>query len=313
MTNKIDSDAQAIAEIVRHHIRPEILTVKGQDHFPDTEVLILPDANGGLRSHSVKKFLDEFRVAPERRVGTATMLTLDSLINHINRFKDDDSAVFANNSRDVPSLTAVFNYHRIGHDGAPRFGDHRAAYAFPLSDEWQAWVKHNGDSFSQSEFAEFLEDRIGDVEVPPDLMNAPLDDAPTKALTMMLDRLGGNLAGPGKLMELSRGLKVTAEERVHQAQNLSSGESQIQFTHEHRDEQGQPLKVPNLFLINIPVFNSGDLFRVPVRLRYRVKGGAITWSYHLHRTDQVFDAAFNDACVRVGELTGLPVFVGKPE
>ena len=320
------AESQVVADIVRDHFRPELMTVTGQDGQTDTQVLVLPDGQGGLKAQSVKTFVDEYRQNPERRKGSASLLTLDSLIDHINRFQDADSAVFADNSREAPSMTAIFDYHRrvnttdgngeIHFDPAarPRFGDHRGTYRFPLSHEWKEWANFDGETLSQGEFAEFLEDRIGDVEVPPEFSDAPDDeDEPTQRLLQLLVTLGGTLASPGRLMELSRGLKVTAEEQVHQATNLSNGEAQIQYTHEHLDEQGQPLKVPNLFLINIPVFNSGDLFRIPVRLRYRVRGGQISWSYLLYRTDKVFDAAFDDAVDRVRDKTGLPVFVGHPE
>ena len=182
--------------------------------------------------------------------------------------------MFADNNRNDASLTAVLDYHRKNHDGAPRFGEHRAVYRFPLSDEWKAWAQHDGEAMSQAEFAEFLEDRISDVEVPPNLDKVKDDDEPGKRLKSLLDTLGGKLASPAKLMELPN--EGHGEERVHQAQNLATGEAQIQYTHEHIDEQGAPLKVPNLFLINVPVFNSGDLFRQPVRLRYRVRGGQIS-------------------------------------
>lgn len=309
-----NTDAQVVADIVAHHVAANVIPVappSGTAGVPTSvPVLVRPDGDGGIVTQSLKALIEEYRTAPERRVGVATMLTLESLIDHTNRFKDADTAVFADNRRDTPCLLTVFDYHRIGAEGAPRFGTHRASYQFPLSDEWQAWAKFDGATMDQSEFAEFLEDRIGDVEVPPELGG---DDEPTQKLAALLARLGGRLAGPATLMDLSRGLKVTADERVHQALNLSSGESQIQYACEHRDEQGAPLKVPNLFLITIPVFNSGDVFRIPVRLRYRVRGGAISWSYHLHRTDQVFDAAFTDACRMVIEATELPLFVGKPE
>ncbi|MDE8453326.1 DUF2303 family protein, partial [Klebsiella pneumoniae] len=81
---------------------------------------------------------DQYRTNPLRRAGTATMLSLDSLIDHVNRFKDADTVVFADDSRSAPSMTAVLDYHRAGASGDPRFGKHRSLYAFPLSDEWKA-------------------------------------------------------------------------------------------------------------------------------------------------------------------------------
>ncbi len=215
------------------------------------------------------------------------------------------------NDMERPSLQGVLDYHRQGAEGKPRFGKHRAVYNFPLSNEWRAWKDKNCTAMSQQEFAEFLEDRITDVIAPPDMVGAPLDrDDPMVHLASML---GGAFASPTKLMELSRGLSVRANEQVRQATNLSSGEVSLQFTSEHQDEAGQPLKVPNLFLIAIPVFLSGALYRVAVRLRYRLRAGAISWFYELHRTDLVFDHAFTEACNKARAVTDLPLFVGSPE
>lgn len=307
------SEAEAGSKIVTKYFKPQTIKVKGDKDQQEAEILILPDGNGGLTAQSVKSFTDEYKTAPDFRTGTAQMLTLDSFIKHVIRFKDEDSIIFADNSRENPSLKAVIDYHQKTFNGAPRNGDHKVNYNFPMSDEWKAWMTQDGKSMTVLEFAEFLEDRIGDVEVPP---AAKEDDEESEAdlhLQKILERIGGNLASPHKLMELSKGLKVNVEEKVHQAHTLASGETQLQFSHEHTDEQGAPIKVPNMFLINIPVFNSGDVFRIPVRLRYRIRAGSISWTYQLYRTDQTFDAAFDDAVKKVEEDTTLPVHVGKVE
>jgi len=313
-TNTAISEAEVGSKIAIKYFKPQTIKVKGDTDQKEAEILILPDGIGGMTAQSVKKFTDEYKTAPDFRTGTAQMLTLDSFINHVNRFKDEDSIIFADNSREKPSLKAVIDYHKKTFKGQPRNGDHKVTYTFPMSDEWKAWMDLDGQSMTLIEFAEFLEDRIGDVEVPPVLNNENEDDSDADThLKMLLERIGGNLAGPQKLMELSKGLKINVEEKVHQAHTLASGETQLQFSHEHKDDQGAPIKVPNMFLINIPVFNSGDVFRIPVRLRYRVKAGSISWTYQLYRTDQTFDTAFDDAVKKVEEDTELPVHVGKVE
>lgn len=269
------------------------------------EVAEVPE---GKKLVSLKQFQDEYRTAPERRKGTASLKDLASFIAHTKRFSDDDSALFANNDPEKPSLTCVFNYHRQKHDGDPRFSDHKAYYAFPLSDEWQAWNKKNGSGnrMSQIDFAEFLEDRISDVIQPdPEKMDEKLKD--------FARLLGGDFASPSKLVELSRGLAVHEGAQVKNAYNTSTGEGSIQFVTEHKDANGQPLKVPNLFLIAIPVFKAGPLYQIAVRLRYRLQAGTIHWFYELYRTDKVFKHAFDEACEVAKNETSLPLFIGSQE
>ena len=113
-------------------------------------------------------------------------------------------------------------------------------------------------------------------------------------------------------MELSRGLQVYESSAVREVVNLSSGEGQISFQSEHTDQHGVPLKVPGLFLIAIPVFRNGPLYRIAARLRYRKNAGLVFW-YDLWRIDRTFDHAFDEALGRVRAETALPVMLGKPE
>ena len=332
------SDSQVIADILKDHFKPTVLKVTGREGEPETEILILPDGNGGLNAQSVKRFGDEYRDSPERRKGTAVMTDLDSLIAHVNRFKDADSALFGIDHPDAPGIIGVINYHERVNPAEgetppeddqpprPRFGDHRCRYDFPLSDEWKAWAAADGEAMEMVDFAEFLEDRIVDVMNPPDFLridfpqipdgttDAPAPETDTdKRLHDLMLRIGGRACGPSSLMELSCGLKVNEAAKVAQTNNLSTGEVQIRFETEHQDADGKPLKVPNLFLLAISVFRGGPLYRVPVRLRYRLRGGTITWIMQMHRPDLVFNDAFDQACKRAAVETGLPLFMGQPE
>jgi hypothetical protein len=71
--------------------------------------------------------------------------------------------------------------------------------------------------------------------------------------------------------------------------------------------------VPGLFLIAIPVFKDGVVYRLPVRLRYRLKEGTVFWSYDIYRDDKAFKDAYDEICVQIEEETGSHVFVGQPE
>lgn len=323
----------ALIDFITKHHEPKVIKVTGQDGTP-TEILILP---AGLKAEGVKAHLDAYRTAPERRKGTATMKSLASFIDYVNRFRDPNSSLFAWPDMAKPSLTCVFDHHEglrlvtspsrtddkgFEHppayaettDPSPRFGQHRAVYDFPLSKEWQAWLAKNKTVLGQRDFAEFLEDRIPDVLDPGHLGGSEVK-TPDGSLTLqeMAEILGGDFATPARLMQLSRGLKVHADERVGETVNLSTGETEIIFSAEHKDEAGQKIKVPPLFLIGIPVFEMGEVFRIPVRLRYRKSQGGIVWFYEIWRTEKAFDLAFNEACHDAAKQTGLPKFLGAPE
>lgn len=297
---------QQVRSLVEDYVQADVIPVLE----PSTGVEALVVQAGGTVTPLDPKIFDAYRTEPRFRHGTAVMLSLDSLIAHVNRFKDTDSVVFANDDRAKPSLTAVLDYHRDGAEADPRFGKHRSVFEFPLSDEWRAWAQANDEKMTMAEFAAFLENRIIDV-----LYLIPGEDTLPEDLQRLVDTLGGpdTIATPNKLMELARGLQVNDEAIVQEAVNLSSGEGVVRFQARHTDEHGAPLKVPSLFLIAIPVFRNGPLYRLAARLRYRAAQGRLTFWFELWRTDRTFDHAFSESLERVRVETELPVFVGKPE
>lgn len=296
--------ATEVRAIIEDYNAPDLKTLKEPGTGVESIALI---SRIGAKAVPAEVF-DEYRTAPKRRFGTAEFTAIESLIGHVNRFKDNDSALFAVSDRSTPSITAVLDYHRAGADADPRYGLHRSLFQFPLSDEWKAWTKSDGEAFSMGEFAAFLEDRIIDV-----LDLIPSEDSLPEDMQRFVNTVGGSIASPSKLIELSVGLKVNERSAVKEAINLASGEAQVQFVAEHVDDAGQPLRVPGLFLIGIPVFNQGPIYRLAARLRYRKTPGGLVFFYQLWRADRTFDHSFGEACERVRVETELPMFFGKPE
>lgn len=283
-------------------------TLKGADGC-EISVVELP---GGRQLHSVKALIDEYRKAPEFRHGRAWLASIDSLIEHANRFKNQHSALFADPDwgkpagEQKPKLVSVIDYHDSGPNGSARFCKHRGVYEFPLSEPWKRWAKHDRHEFQMAEFAAFLEDSIVEVADPTQA---------SEEIESLVDKLEVRLATPAALMTAARGLSIKVEHNVHSHRNLASGEMEIMFDEKHSPGAGGggKVNVPQAFLLGMPVFRGGDFFMLAARLRYRVKGAAITFSYQLHRPDQVFDFAFNEACKKAQLATELPLFFGTPE
>jgi len=292
----LPSENRAVIDAIERLTALETINLPGQQ-----VAVVLPK---GKELRSIKPLIDEYRLAPERKRGTATLLSVDSFIDHTNRCKDTGSVVFADTDRSAPYLLAVFDYNMP--DGTPRFGQHRAKYAFPLSYEWKVWLERDGAQMDQGAFAEWIEDRMADIADPA---------VATARTREILEKIGCDLAAPARLAELSRGLSVRVDQRVANHAKLASGEGQILWREEHQDETGAPLRIPGAFLITIPLFRGGPLYAIPVRLRYRVDktSGRVLWHFDLYRVEEIFDHAIETACNRVVEATGLQLFVGTPE
>lgn len=330
MSHEVDekNTVQATAALVKGLHGAQVTTVEHPTDGTKAPVLMTPKAGGGFELQSLKTHIDQYRVCPEFRNGTARMATLDSFIEHVNRFQNPESAVFANNDRKTPSLMAVIDYHhRVNIDGVegddcstspfmdlgaqPEWMRHRTHYAFPLSDEWKSWTGKNGQQMEQGDFCAFIEERALDI-LPAPTFQGDLTKADDE-LRRMAQLINGRWASPEKMMGLSRGLAIFETSRVINATNINSGEGTITFEEEHADSEGKKLEVPSLFLIGIPVFLNGPPYRIPVRLRYRKQGPKIIWYFDLYRHDKVFDHAFTEAVDKTHAETGLPVFVGAPE
>lgn len=301
-----------IRDLVETYKTPEIRTLIEPGTGVEAIVRVAEDGTFAVDD----EIFDQYRPHPKRRRGVANFTKVSSLIDHVNRFKNEDSALFASDGRDRPSIVAVLNYHDAVNDlngeatpiePKPRFGDHRSVFRFPLSDEWAAWTGNDGKPMTMATFARFLEDRIIDVVDPSG------DFKPSEDLQQFINICGGKTASPAKLIELSRGLQVFENSVVGEAIKLSSGESQIEFKSEHVDAKGKPLNVPGLFLIAIPVFKHDVRYRIAARLRYRKTSEGLFFIYDLWRVDNAFDTALSEACEIIRDKTGLPLFYGSPE
>ena len=295
-------DARGVADVVRKHIEPRTLEIT--DGTRTQQVLVVPD---GLKTLDVKPFLDKYATAPERRKGTAVLTDLESFIAHVKaRFADDDGAIFAHQgSARAPraGVLAVFDYHRMSAEGAPRSAS-TVRSTGPALGRVDGLVRHEREVDDPGTFAEFLENRIADVADPLDALET------TKKV---VEAMRCTTASPARLIDLARGLTVRIDSVVANQQNLASGESVLRFDTSHKDESGAPLEVPGAFIICVPVFRCGAAYQLGARLRYRVKDGRVTWSYDLYRSAETFEHAFQEACSRATKETELPLYYGAPE
>lgn len=309
------TSAVAAAEDLR---RPTVVSALDPRDGTEIPLVLIPDGDPFALNPA---HFDKYRGTPIRREGTVDLTTAASFVEIVKRFRNPSTAIFASDDRLAPSLTAIFDYHP---GNAQLFGEenegdvylfgppaadncaHRAKYNFPISEEWNAWADRDGANLTMIEFAQFLEDRIVDVQVDTEVTG--------DAQRAYIKAVGGIFATPTKLMEMARTLEIHESSSIKEARKLTSGESEISFASEHHDSNGDKLVVPSLFIIAIPVFaGSSDYFRMLARLRYRKRGPNITFKYELWRPELIFDTAVSEACEEVAAKTEQPVYFGRPE
>ncbi len=260
---------------------------------------------------------------PLRRTGTARLADLDSFIAWVNRFSGEESTIFAQ-VHPAPKLTAVIDYHGVGspvvdhatRDPQANACKHRATYDFPLSQEWKLWNAIHDKPLGKDEFGEFIEANANDLLDPTPYLLGQGKGEPEPWEQRMADiaaKVQGRFGQYAALVQLSRSFQVHETGHLNVTTNRDTGESQVQFLNEHREMDGAPLRIPNLFMIAIPVFEEGALYRIPVRFRYRKSGDSVKFIVSLYNADVAMRDAAREAIETARAATELPVLMGTPE
>lgn len=233
-----------------------------------------------------EKLLDQ----PRRKVAKVRLHDADSFIEYVKRHGSlTDSTVWcvADYKNGKVGFLAIINDH--GEDeNQPAWRDHRALFAPEFSEEWNRWIGKHKQTFSQAEFASFIEDNLKDI--------ASVEGQPTGA----------------QMLEMALTFEANQDMRFKSAIRLQSGGVQMSFVQDDDAQTTQKMQVFDRFSIGCPVFWSGDAYRIDARLRYRVRDGKLTFWFELIRQDKVLEAATQTLIAQIREKTGNPFFFGEP-
>lgn len=292
--------AGLIAQLATSSSEPALINIPTAglgEGLPPTVPVLFDRAN--QRVIDLQGVIGAARQTPARRKGTASVETLRSLIDLVNRHKDANSVIFGTTTWPKPKLTAILNYN-TGTD--PRWNDHRVVYEFPLTEEFKAWIDGDGKPMDQATFALFLEEHAAELA-------APFGGEVTEYEALFKERF----ATPADLIALARHLEVFVNAKAKQGIRLQTGERTIEFSEEHLNVKGEKVDIPGIFMVSVPAFLDGDAIRIPARLRYRIKGGDISWSYQLYRWQFWLRTKVQQDLEKAGKETELPTFEGAPE
>lgn len=264
------SAADLIAELKAAALAP--VTINGTTH------LVLPD---GYQSHDITKAIRAAQDAPPRKYGSVSVKDVDSLMVFATDQQLQASGyIYAD--PDTTTITAVFNDNK--HE--PGWRDFRAVFKAEQTTEFQRWISNNGSNKakSQTEFAEFIEDNIADIN--------------------------GDAAQV--LLQVATTIQATSSINFSSAKRLHDGRTQLAYTEEidAKAGQGGALEIPKTFPLGLRVFKNGAGYMLTARLKYRLGGGAVKFWYELDRPERVIESAFADYVQTVREKSGYTVLIG---
>jgi uncharacterized protein YfdQ (DUF2303 family) len=299
------SENEELGKFLLSNLKADLANIGGgAQNIP----IIIP--KNGSDAKSLKHILDEYLPNPERMTGNVILQTQESFTDFVNKFQRPESLVFANTNKS--KLTAVIDYHDQG-NSRPQFGEFRAHFECPLSNQLKKWLEGNDRWMDQADFAHFIEDSIFDVVDPPNLSENIAED--DKGIANIANVLGTKYSGINKLITASRGLKITVEEEYVQSISLASGETKMSFSKVNKagatvvDEA----IVPEMFLIVIPIYRGGSNYRLAVRLRHKTDStaGRVKWKYEVYRLQHTIDHAFTDVVNGLKATSTVPVYIGE--
>lgn len=216
---------------------------------------------------------------PERKTGTVHVNDVDSFAAYFAKHADPDSEIYADLT--TRTVTAILDAHKAGGDGPghARLGGHRLVYVAHYSPAFKAWLAADDKPASQAEFAEFIEDRIGDIVSP----------------------------GGATMLEIAQTLEGTTAATWTSGHRLQDGQRTISWSEqaEARAGHGGRLTIPDKVGIHVQVFqHAKQIDELTARFRYRIASGGLKLWIKLHQPEDVVQQAFEDVIGQIAAATG---------
>lgn len=273
MENPVKQDAAALAaQLMAASLAPREI---GAAKF-----LVLPD---GYKHVDITGVVEKAEPAPHRKFGTVNLGSVPSLLQYMaDQAVSEQAYVYAD--IDARSITAVFNDQR--YIGTPGWRDHRAIFRAEHTPEFLLWMEKNKKPMSQTDFAEFIEDNIGD------------------------------LAGDEGTVLLNVATTIQASSGINfaSAKRLQDGQTQLTYNENIEATAGAnaDMKIPQKFTLGARIFKNGAGYALTARLKFRLAAGSVKFWYELERPERAVDDAFAGYVEEVrSHASAYTVLIGK--
>ena len=232
---------------------------------------------------------------PRRARGNVIFHGLDGFMEYVNAHKTGDHAttLWARPAADKVNLIleAVFNDHAADLC-VPGWRDWTAAYSSQLDPDFSVWLGRNGRPFAQAEFGEFLEDYC----------HLITNFVPTEARAPS----GADMA------RMARQMEIKHEAVFKSILYPESGGVDMTYTDGPDAASVQKMQAFDAFYLEMPIFRHSEPVILEARLRYKLSGGKLSFTYKLIGLTKAFDVQTRKLIADVAAATELPVWAGNP-
>lgn len=230
-----------------------------------------------------KCFSDTHALSPKRIKDKVSVFDPESFIEYYNQFSDENSRTFADEKEST--VVTVIDYHGAK-TGAPRWGGHRLTLTMRLSEQWAIWTARNNQSFTQQQFAEFLEQNSSDITKPD----------------------------PALMVDIARDLEGTIDAQFAGGVRNDNGQFMFRYSEDIKTKVGgnDKVQIPTKFTITIPPYVGGASVNVEVLMRFRLKDGKLTFFYTLVRPNDHLRTAFALSRRAIADALKVTIINGTP-
>ena len=215
---------------------------------------------------------------PTRKKGSKSFTSAKSFCHYVNKHKSEDETVIIADE-DKSQVKAIINDNGV--DNAA-WSDFTAELKIKYSKQWIKWFENSNSArdryFDQSEFADFLEDNRAD-------FMCGKGEGEKENVTAL------------ELGSIITNLQQTSQEKFSSKTDPVTGK--VKFSYENEEIGKGNVEIPKQFIIVIPVYRSGDLFKITIRLRHRITGGSAKFYYIIDEVESIKKKAFDMVCNRI--------------
>ena len=226
--------------------------------------------------------LEPYAAHPRRAKGNATFRRVDDFAEYVRRHETPDTVVFADQ---VGGMRAVFNHHdSLGSPAGWR--DFTATLSRERTKAWDAWMKAATSPMNQLAFANFLEERLGEIAEP---------------------------AG-ADLLDAAEHFRAHTIISFRSQNKLSNGQRQVEYIEQVEggaESQGK-VNLPERLTVVLQPFRDSAPFQVEARLRWRIQDRQVVFSILFDDTlDDALDHLHETAIDQVDDSIKAPVLRGQ--
>lgn len=270
------TDARAIIDLAVTSVGPITL-----DHADKPHAIVVPTGYTAQLVTPDELERPEHTLDAPRRIRQAVGLhDTASLVRYAKHHDEGTTTLYAD--ADTCTVTALLDATAAGR---PSWNGHRAVVKLRTTPEWKRWALRDRKLVGQLEFAEHIEDGLGQIVEPPAAV----------------------------LLDVAQHFQAHRRVEFRSGRKLTSGETQFTYAETIDAKAGQTgnVVVPDEFFLGLSPFEGLDTaYKVRARLRYRLDDGALRIGYVLDNPDAVLREAFDECVAGVEADLGMAAWRG---